>query len=154
MATKKQFTTEEAKKIGETLGLDWSRFDVEQFRMGLDVELEHGAHDPVTDVTQDDPILTGKIALAHLNEYPDYYTRLEKMEREAERSHVFRAEASKIESEVRAELAKIIAPLRSGIETLGAKLDEFKEKNVGRWEATKANLQTAGTADDDAAVEV
>ena len=59
-------------------------FDVEQFRAGMDVELEHGRHDPATDVTGDDPAVTGKIALAHLNEFSDYYTRLEKMEAEAE----------------------------------------------------------------------
>jgi hypothetical protein len=81
---KKHFTNEEAKEIGGKLGIDWSKFDVEQYRMGLDVELEHGLVDPHTSVTNDDPILTGKIALAHLNEFPDYYTRLEKMEREAE----------------------------------------------------------------------
>ncbi len=84
MEPKKHFTTEEAKKIGEKLGIDWSKFDVEQFRMGMDVELEHGTHDPNTNVTDDDPLMTGKIALAHLNEFPDYYTRLEKMEKEAE----------------------------------------------------------------------
>ena len=84
---KKQFTTKEAKKIGDTLGTQWSRFDVEQFRMGLNVELEHGTRDPSTDVTGNDPILTGKIALAHLNEFPDYYTLLQKMEREARRLH-------------------------------------------------------------------
>jgi len=84
MMSKKHFTTEEAKKIGESLDIDWSQFDVEQYRMGLDVELEHGLVDPHTNVTNDDPIMTGKIALAHLNEFPDYYTRLEKMEREAE----------------------------------------------------------------------
>ena len=82
--TKKNFTTEEAKRIGEHLGVDWSQFDVEQFRMGLDVELEHGRIDPKTDVTHDDAVLTGKIALAHLNEFPDYYTRLSRMEGEAE----------------------------------------------------------------------
>jgi len=87
MTGSKHFTAEEAKKIGEALGIDWSKFDVEQFRMGLDVELEHGKRDPATNVTGDDPILTGKIALAHLNEFPDYYTRLEKMEKEAERFH-------------------------------------------------------------------
>jgi hypothetical protein len=87
MSAKRHFTTEQARQIGETLGIDWSRFDAEQFRMGLDVELEHGLHDPSTDVTGNDPILTGKIALAHLNEFPDYYTRLEKMEREAEEFH-------------------------------------------------------------------
>jgi hypothetical protein len=83
MSTQTHFTTEQARAIGERLGIDWSRFAVEQYRMGLDVELEHGLHDPSTDVTGNDPILTGKIALAHLNEFPDYYTRLEKMEREA-----------------------------------------------------------------------
>jgi hypothetical protein len=82
--TKKHFTTKEAKEIGEKLGIDWSKYDVEQYRMGLDVELEHGRIDPHTNVTNDDPIMTGKIALAHLNELPDYYTRLERMEREAE----------------------------------------------------------------------
>ena len=84
MTSKKHFTTDEAKSIGEALGIDWSKFDVEQYRMGLDVELEHGLVDPHTNVTNDDPMMTGKIALAHLNEFPDYYTRLEKMEREAE----------------------------------------------------------------------
>lgn len=84
MTEKKHFTAEQARQIGEQLGIDWTRFDVEQYRMGLDVELEHGLHDPSTDVTGNDPILTGKIALAHLNEFPDYYTRLAKMEAEAE----------------------------------------------------------------------
>ena len=84
MTSKKHFTNEEAKQIGEALGIEWSRFDVEQYRMGLDVELEHGLVDPHTNVTNDDPIVTGKIALAHLNEFSDYYTRLDKMEKEAE----------------------------------------------------------------------
>jgi len=84
MAAKKSFTAEEAKTIGEKLGIDWSKFDVEQFRMGMDVELEHGQHDPETNVTNDDPLTTGKIALAHLKEFPDYYTRLHKMEKEAD----------------------------------------------------------------------
>ncbi|KKP59158.1 MAG: hypothetical protein UR54_C0032G0004 [Candidatus Roizmanbacteria bacterium GW2011_GWA2_34_18] len=81
---KKSFTTEEAKIIGEKLGIDWGKFDVEQFRMGMNVELEHGSINPVTNVTNDDPLMTGKIAFAHLNELPDYYTRLEKMEEEGE----------------------------------------------------------------------
>ncbi len=84
MTDKKRFTSGEARRIGETLGIDWSKYDVEQFRMGLDVELEHGKIDPHTNVTDDDPVMTGKIALAHLNEFPDYYTRLDKMEKEAE----------------------------------------------------------------------
>ncbi|HYV52154.1 MAG TPA: DUF5661 family protein [Candidatus Eisenbacteria bacterium] len=82
MVQSKHFTVEEAKRIGETLGINWNKFDVEQFRMGLDVELEHGKRDPNTNVTQDDEVLTGKIALAHLNEFPDYYIRLQKMESE------------------------------------------------------------------------
>lgn len=82
--SKTSFTTEEAKEIGEQLGVDWSRWDIEQFRMGLDVELEHGTVSPTTNVTNDDPLLTGKIALAHLNEIPDYYTRLAEMEKEGE----------------------------------------------------------------------
>ena len=86
MTIEKRFTIEEAKNIGEKIGIDWSKFDVEQFRMGLDVELEHGLIDPNTNVTNDDPIMTGKITLAHLNEFTDYYTRLCKMEEEAEAS--------------------------------------------------------------------
>ncbi len=84
MTVRKHFTAEQAKEIGEKLGIDWSKFDVEQFRRGMDVELEHGTVDPNTNVSNDDPLITGKIALAHLNEFPDYYTRLDKMEEEAE----------------------------------------------------------------------
>ena len=82
--SKEHFTAEEAKDIGEKLGIDCSKFDIEQYRMGLDIELEHGLVDPHTNVTNDDPIMTGKIALAHLNEFADYYTRLDIMEKEAE----------------------------------------------------------------------
>ncbi|MDP2858006.1 MAG: DUF5661 family protein [Bacillota bacterium] len=84
MSTKKKFTSEQAKEIGEQLGIDWSKFDVEQFRRGMDVELEHGTVDPHTNVTNDDPLTTGKIALAHLNEFADYYTRLDELEEEAD----------------------------------------------------------------------
>ena len=89
MTEKKSFTADEARRVGETIGIDWASapFDVEQFRMGMDVELEHGFHDLLTNVTDDDPVVTGKIALAHLNEFPDYYTRLERMEEEAKRDH-------------------------------------------------------------------
>ena len=83
------FTAEEARRHGEEIGINWDSapFDVEQFRMGMDVELEHGAQDPATNVTHDDPVVTAKIALAHLNEFPDYYTRLDRMEEEAKREH-------------------------------------------------------------------
>jgi hypothetical protein len=86
MASKPSFSGEEARRVGEEIGIDWADapFDVEQFRMGMDVELEHGVHDLTTNVTDSDPVITGKIALAHLKEFPDYYTRLARMEAEAE----------------------------------------------------------------------
>jgi hypothetical protein len=82
---KQHFTAEQAQAIGEQLGVDWSKWDIEQFRRGMDVELEHGAVTALTNVTNDDPLMTGKIALAHLNEFPDYYTRLDAMEAEADK---------------------------------------------------------------------
>jgi hypothetical protein len=87
MSGRTSFSAEEARRVGEEIGIDWESapFDVEQFRMGMDVELEHGLHDLLTNVTDDDPVVTGKIALAHLNEFPDYYTRLERMEEEGKR---------------------------------------------------------------------
>lgn len=81
---KRHFEVAEAQKIGEELGITWDKFDVEQFRMGMDVEMEHGTVDPNTNVTNDDSLLTGKIALAHLNEIRDYYSRLAVMEDEGE----------------------------------------------------------------------
>ena len=86
MSERAVFTADQAREVGEQIGIDWgaSRFDVEQLRMGMDVELEHGTHDPETNVTNDDIVVTAKIARAHLNEFPDYYTRLAAMEAEAE----------------------------------------------------------------------
>jgi hypothetical protein len=91
----KTFTVDEARRIGEEIGIDWttSRFDVEQFCAGMDVELEHGLHDPDTNVTNDDPHVTARIARAHLNEFPDYYTRLERLEEEAKRDWAERSRA-------------------------------------------------------------
>ena len=85
MTEARRTSIEEARRVGEAIGIDWSRYGLEEFRSGMDVEYEHGSHDPQTDVTHDDPILTGKIALAHMKEFPDYYERLERMEAEAER---------------------------------------------------------------------
>ena len=84
MANKRRISEEEAKQVGTTLRLDWTKVDLEQFRRGLEVELEHGVRDPETNVTNDDLTLTGKIARAHLKEFPDYYTRLDKLEAEAD----------------------------------------------------------------------
>ncbi len=85
MSSRAPFTLDEARAAGERIGVDWdsSPFSLEQFRMGLDVELEHGTRGPETNVTDDDVMMTAKIARAHLNEFPDYYTRLAKMEAEA-----------------------------------------------------------------------
>jgi hypothetical protein len=82
---KRQFSIEEAKNIGDQLNVDWNIYDIEQFRLGLGVELEHGTVSNFTNVTNDDELLTAKIALAHLDEIPDYYTRLIKMEKQAEK---------------------------------------------------------------------
>ena len=86
MTSARQFSLDDAREVGEAIGIDWggAAFDVEEFRIGLDVELEHGSCDPATDVTGSDPVVTGKIVLAHLNEFPDYYARLARMEAEAE----------------------------------------------------------------------
>jgi hypothetical protein len=83
MKTEGLFSKEEAEQIDNKLGVKWDKFDADQFKRGLNVELEHGLRNEETNVTNDDPILTGKIALAHLNEFPDYYDRLETLEKEA-----------------------------------------------------------------------
>jgi hypothetical protein len=82
--TSREFSADEARALGQRIGVDWKRIPLEEFRRGLRVELEHGARDPQTNVTNDDAVTTAKIALAHLNEFPDYYTRLAKMEAEAD----------------------------------------------------------------------
>lgn len=80
----KQSSIEGARQIGESIGIDFNEFDIEQFRMGLAVELEHGSMwGDETNVTGDDTTVTGKIVWAHLKEITDYYTRLQKMEEEA-----------------------------------------------------------------------
>ncbi|MFA5787149.1 MAG: DUF5661 family protein [Actinomycetota bacterium] len=84
MSKGREFTSEEARHIGDQIGVDWDSVPLEEFRVGLRVELEHGSRDPQTNVTDDDPLVTGKIALAHLKEFSDYYTRLTRMEAEAE----------------------------------------------------------------------
>jgi len=84
MTAKKTFTVDEANEIGSAIGINWANVDINEFVMGLSVELEHGSHDPQTNVINDDPHLAGKIAWAHLKEIPDYYTRLAVMESEGE----------------------------------------------------------------------
>jgi len=84
MDSGKIYTQEEAVRIGNCIGIDWQQVSLDEFCMGLAVELEHGRRDLFTNVTDDDEILTAKIALAHLREFPDYYTRLKRLEKEAE----------------------------------------------------------------------
>src|SRR5437667_10393320 len=86
MPERAQFTKTDARRIGEQIGIDWNSapFDVDQLRRGMEVELEHGLQDTLTNVTDDDPIVTAKIALAHLNEFADYYTRLDRDGRRSE----------------------------------------------------------------------
>jgi hypothetical protein len=83
MSRKMILTLKQAKALGDKLGVRWDKFDLAQFRAGFAVELEHGTVNQGTNVTNDDPLTTGRIALAHLAEFPDYYTRLAKMEAEA-----------------------------------------------------------------------
>jgi hypothetical protein len=85
MKPKKKFSLAEARAIGARLGVNWDEVELGEFHRGLAVELEHGSRDPATDVTHNDPKLTGKIAWAHLKEFPDYYTRLDRLETEADR---------------------------------------------------------------------
>ena len=89
MAARTHFSADDARRVGAEIGIEWGSapFDLEQFRKGMEVELEHGLQDPATNVTSDDPVVTGKIVLAHLNEFPDYYTRLERMEEQAKGEH-------------------------------------------------------------------
>jgi len=81
-----EFTEGDAQAVADKLGLDFDEmeFDIDQFRRGMNVELEHGKRDSKTNVTNDDPVMTGKIAWAHLNEIGNYYDLLEEMESNAE----------------------------------------------------------------------
>ena len=83
MSNRKRTTLEEAQRVGDAIGVNWESIELDQFRRGMEVELKHGTQDPETNVTNDDPIVNGKIALAHLREFPDYYDRLQRMEDEA-----------------------------------------------------------------------
>ena len=79
----KKLNSKDAKKIGDDLGINWNEVDINEFTKGVNIEFEHGTKYPETNVTKDDKKLTGKIAWAHLKEFPDYFTRLEKLEKKA-----------------------------------------------------------------------
>ena len=150
MTTKKHFTFEEAQEIGNKLGIRFRHFDVEQFRIGMDVELEHGKHDLRTNVTGDDPLTTGKIALAHLNEFPDYYTRLEKMEEEARRYHSLREKVERLGVMAKDEFKELVDTIEPTIVDVSARLqritgieDEQLSKAKDELEHAWSNLHRA-----------
>ena len=89
------FTTDDAAEAVARAGIDISdeRYGIDDVRDGMNIELEHGTRYPDLDVTGDDPVTTAKIALAHLREFPDYYQRLEVMEREADAARALELEA-------------------------------------------------------------
>lgn len=84
MKNRKQISSEEAQRIGESLHLDWDRIDLEQFRQGLMGEVDQANMDPETGRTYDSILLSGKLVVAHMQEFPDYFTRLEKLKAEAD----------------------------------------------------------------------
>ena len=135
MSGSKHFTTEQAKEVGDKLGIDWKAFDVEQFRVGMDVELEHGARDPETNVTGDDMVMTGKIAWAHLLEDPEYYT-------------VLKAVEARVKAQERDGTASFLPSLHEVSATLGeltqryAALTQHRVKILRRATALAATIAT------------
>jgi hypothetical protein len=79
----KKLTSTDAKEIGDAIGINWDEVSLDEFTKGINVEFEHGSKYPKTNITKNDKEMTGKIAWAHLKEFPDYFTRLAKMEKEA-----------------------------------------------------------------------
>jgi hypothetical protein len=73
------FDINQARQIGDALGIDWNQYEIHEFQMGLEVELEHGVRDPNKIITHDDLLFAGKIAWAHLNDNADYYLRFERI---------------------------------------------------------------------------
>jgi hypothetical protein len=105
VSERRRTTSEEAKRVGDAIGVDWARFDLEQFRAGMDAEVERGAHDPQIGVAHDDPLRTGKIALARLEESPDYYVRLGRREAAAERAAAERRDQAGADADAAAQRA-------------------------------------------------
>ena len=68
-------TNEQVLQVAKLLNITFDKFSFDDFKTGLNIELEHGNINPNTNVTNDNLFLTGKIALAHLNEFPNYYNK-------------------------------------------------------------------------------
>lgn len=95
-----------ARSIGDVIQLDWNEIDLDQFHKGVQVEMEHGSKlGEKTNITKNDLIVTGKIALAHLLELPDYYSRLEKLEQnnQMEEARMSRTHLQQLISEIISE---------------------------------------------------
>jgi len=90
MKKQKQLSAEEAKRIGDSLYIDWDQVDLEQFRKGLMGNHKQGSIDPVTELTYDGMLLSGKVVLTHMEQFPDYFNRLEKIKTEIDEYHARR----------------------------------------------------------------
>lgn len=128
MADEYRFTLEEAKMIGDILGIDWTNvsWTVEEFQKGLEVELEHGLHDPQTNITSDDPYMTGKIAWAHLKELPDYYQKLAGIEGAVDRYEA--ASTVLLKRDLDATISAASGDLKKLLQELSAILDKYSEE--------------------------
>lgn len=80
----KKITSKQAIQLGKLFNINFDVVSFKQFLFGLNVELEHGTRDPLTNVTDNDLVLTAMITIAHINEFPNYYAKLKKMEQELE----------------------------------------------------------------------
>ena len=67
------FTIKDAVWVANELGIKFDKFSIKDLLRGMNIELEHGSSNSITNVTNDDLIMTCKIALAHLMEFPNYY---------------------------------------------------------------------------------
>jgi uncharacterized protein DUF5661 len=84
MKKRKQISTADARRVGESLHIDWEQVNLEEFRQGLMGNHKPGAIDPETGLAYESVLLTGKIVLAHIEEFPDYFTRLAKLKEEVD----------------------------------------------------------------------
>ncbi len=137
------FSREATRQIADALEIDWNKkaFDMEQFHSGLEVELEHGPHYPATDITHDDSILIGKLVLAHLNQFPDYYTRLARMRAAAERQHRVRSGTNA----ACAEYLELVNALNENLEALETTAAEFMNRDAEQWHAARTELEQVRT---------
>jgi hypothetical protein len=143
----RHFSLEAAQNIAKALEIDWSQkpFEIKQFRMGLEVELEHGPHYPATNITHDDPIIIGKIALAHLNQFPDYYTRLTRMRTAAENHYRIVSEINDALTEDTVEYLESVDFLNDNLEALETTLTELMNMELQNQYSIRTGLEHTHT---------